>query len=483
MIELKIEDIELALSELKRSNESGWIEVKKNKFNPEEIGETISALANTGLLYDKEYSYMIFGIKDDTWELVGTSVKLNSLKKGNQELKLWLSTQLTPSINYEFFDDVLYEGFLLSVIKIKTITHTPVQFKKEKYIRIGSNNKKLIEFPEKERLIWNKLSKIKFEEKISLPNISEEGVFDFLDLKSYYKLLKKELPQFKKKIISDFIREGYIIENKNNNLYSITNLGALLFAKNIQDFKNISRKAIRVVKYKGNNKVHIERQQIGIKGYAVGFLGLIKFINNLIPRETIITKDIRQEVLDYSPIILRELIANAIIHQDFSKSGSEVLIEFFDDRIDITNPGKPLIEPNLFYGYHSSRNEELAFHMRKFKFCEELGSGIIRIIDIAENEGKIPPKFLATNEFTKVTLFSHKEFDSMNSDDKLNITYFHCCYKYEQGIYMSNNSLRERFKVPDNQYSKISRLIRDGIEQELIKHGPKKTYIPFWAKI
>ena len=480
-MELKIEEIDSILNELKLNNESGWIEVKENKFTPESIGQTISALVNTGILYDKEYSFMIFGIKDSSWEITGTKVNLNSQKVGNQELKLWLSTQLNPSINYEFFDNFFYKEKSLSVVKIQTIIHTPVQFKKEKFIRIGSNNKKLSEFPEKERLIWEKLSRIKFEEKIALQNLKEDDIFELLDTKYYYKLLKKELPQFRDKIIADFIKENYILEVKNNS-YNITNLGALLFAKNIQSFKNLARKSIRVVKYKGKNKVQIERQQIGIKGYAVGFLGLIKFINNLIPREVLITKDVRKEVLFYSPIVLRELIANAIIHQEFSKSGTEVLIEFFDDRIDITNPGKPLIEPKLFYGLHRSRNEELAYHMRKFKFCEELGSGIIRIIDISENEGKIPPKFLATEEFTKVTLFSHKEFDTMNSDDKLNITYFHCCYKYDQGTYMNNNSLRERFKVPTNQYTKISRLIKEGIEQDLIQNGPKKTYIPFWAK-
>ena len=114
---------------------------------------------------------MIFGIKDETWDIVGTTVNLSIQKVGNQELKLWLSTQLNPSINFEFFDNFEYLDKKLAIIKIKTISHTPVQFKKEKYIRIGSNNKKLSEFPEKERLIWEKLSSINYEEKIAMYNV------------------------------------------------------------------------------------------------------------------------------------------------------------------------------------------------------------------------------------------------------------------------------------------------------------------------
>ena len=153
MTNLDTEELNLIIKELKSKNESGWIEVKENNFTPEKVGETISALSNTGILFDKEYSYMIFGIKDETWDIIGTTVNLSAQKVGNQELKLWLSTQLNPSINFEFFDNFEYLDKNLSVIKIKTISHTPVQFKKEKYIRIGSNNKKLSEFPEKERLL------------------------------------------------------------------------------------------------------------------------------------------------------------------------------------------------------------------------------------------------------------------------------------------------------------------------------------------
>jgi predicted HTH transcriptional regulator len=471
------------LSILKAKNENTWIEIKENKYNYEQVGETISALSNSAIIENKEYAYMIFGIKDDTWEIIGTTVNLYSEKVGNQELKLWLSTQLSPSIEFDFFD-LWLEKKKIFVIKIKAIDHTPVQFKKEKYIRIGSNNKKLKEFPEKERLIWEKLSKYKFEERITMESVNLDELFELLDFNSYYRLTKKTVPELQVSMIQMFVKERYIVkkEIEGKTTYDITNLGALLFTKDLDFFPKLVRKAIRVVRYKGKNKVHIERQQIGRKGYALGFEGLIKYVNNLIPREEIITKDFREIKYDISPIILRELIANAIIHQDLTKSGTEVLIEFFEDRIEISNPGEPLIPMWQFYGYHRSRNELLAYNMRKFGFCEELGSGIIRVIDISENEKGIPPKFMIRNDIVKVVLYSYKDFDSLSEEDKLNITYFHCCYKYDQGIYMDNASLRERFQIPKDKYSKVSKLIATAIDKELIKKGPQKNYIPFWAE-
>ena len=89
--------------------------------------------------------------------------------------------------------------------------------KKEKYIRIGSNNKKLSEFPEKERLLWEKLSSINYEEKIAISNINQEELFNLLDISSYYSLLKKNIPEMNTKVISDFLRNAFnLLQDERN---------------------------------------------------------------------------------------------------------------------------------------------------------------------------------------------------------------------------------------------------------------------------
>lgn len=62
--------------------ETEWVEFKLNFHSPEEIGERISALSNSACLKNKPFGYLIFGIEDSTHEIVGTSYKAKSHKKG-----------------------------------------------------------------------------------------------------------------------------------------------------------------------------------------------------------------------------------------------------------------------------------------------------------------------------------------------------------------------------------------------------------------
>ena len=141
----------------------------------------------------------------------------------------------------------------------------------------------------------------------------------------------------------------------------------------------MSRKAIKVIKYKGNNKVETERDLIGSKGYAIGFPGLLEWINGQLPANEEIGKALRKEVRMYPEIAIRELFANAIIHQDFSVKGFPT-IEIYGDRIEISNPGQPIIHSDRFIDEYGSRNEKLADIMRRMGFCEEKGSGLDKTI-------------------------------------------------------------------------------------------------------
>ena len=178
-------------------------------------------------------------------------------------------------------------------------------------------------------------------------------------------------------IIDRFQEENLVKETKSG--LAITNLGAILFAKYLNEFDLLSRKSIRVIKYKGRNKVDTEREQIGGKGYALGFLGLVNWVNGQLPANEEIGKVLREESRIYPEIAIRELIANALIHQDFNVKGFP-MIEIFSDRIEISNPGDPLIIPDRFIDSYISRNEMLADIMRRMGFCEEKGSGLDKVI-------------------------------------------------------------------------------------------------------
>lgn len=191
--------------------------------------------------------------------------------------------------------------------------------------------------------------------------------------------------------------------------YDITNFGAILFARDLSAFDRLSRKALRVIVYKGKNRVETRREKPGVKGYAIGFEGAIGFINNLLPMNEQIGQALREEVRMYPPIAIRELVANALIHQDFSITGAGPTVEIFEDRIEITNPGKPLIDTLRFIDQPPrSRNEDLAAFMRRINVCEERGSGIDKVVSAVEAFQLPPPDFRSSEDNTIAILYADR---------------------------------------------------------------------------
>lgn len=317
---------------------------------------------------------MIWGISDNK-TLEGTTFKISSAKKGNEELIAWLQRYVEPRVDIRYYE-FEYDSKEFVLLEIPAAISRPVSFLGIEYIRIGSNKYKLKDYPEKERKLWMAFDTTPFEYRISKENVGGSNVLQLLDYPSYFELLQLPLPENKASILEKLSSEKFII-HKLKDAYDITNLGAILFAKDLREFDRLSRKAIRVIQYAGNNKVKTIREQTGVKGYAVGFEGAIAYINALLPHNEVVGQAFRDEIKMYPEIAIRELVANAVIHQDFSITGTGPMIEIFDNRIEITNPGKPLIDIKRFLDEPPrSRNESLASFMRRINICEERGSGI-----------------------------------------------------------------------------------------------------------
>ncbi|WP_281863986.1 ATP-binding protein [Planomicrobium okeanokoites] len=266
------------------------------------------------------------------------------------------------------------------------------------------------------------------------------------------------------------------------------NLGAILFANNLSEFPNLKRKSVRVIVYAGKGKLETIREAEGNKGYAVGFEGLINFIDNLLPRNEVIKKALRQEVLIYPELSVRELVANAIVHQDFSITGTGPMIEIFENRMEITNPGIPLVNVERFLDSPPrSRNESLASFLRRVGVCEERGSGFDKVVAQTETYQLPPPTVEVLDNHTKVTLYAPKSFSNMEQDERIHACYLHACLKYVMKEHLTNGTLRSRFGLEDSQNSVVSRLIRDSVNAGRIKPLKPDTaprhmkYIPFWA--
>jgi ATP-dependent DNA helicase RecG len=276
---------------------------------------------------------------------------------------------------------------------------------------------------------------------------------------------------------------------KNGTNFDITNMGAMLFAKDITNFEEIARKSIRVIFYRSKNKISTIHEQVGVKGYAVGFQGLITYLERHLPTNEVIEKALRKKIPEYPILALRELVANALIHQDFAVRGSSPMIEVYSNRIEVTNPGSPLIDPDRFVDHSpQSRNEMIAACMRRLNICEERGSGYDKVVYECEFHQLPAPEIIVGDNYTRIILYGLQSFKEMDKKDKIRGCYTHACLKYVTGEPMTNQSLRERFGVPENEYTSISNVITHAIEAGQIKlSDPDNTsrryakYVPYWV--
>ena len=254
------------------------------------------------------------------------------------------------------------------------------------------------------------------------------------------------------------------------------------------DFRSLAHKTVRVIQYKGNGRVATVREQAGSRGYAAGFEGLIGFIANLLPSNEVIGQALRKEVPMFPELAIRELVANAVIHQNFHLSGTAPLIEIFANRMEITNPGLPLVQPDRFLDSPPrSRNEAMASFMRRIGICEERGSGVDKVVEQTELYQLPAPLFETTDEHTRVTLFAHRELREMDKSDRIRACYLHACLRYVQRDFLTNASLRERFGVEEKNKAAVSRYIREAIDAGMIRPVDEEAarkmmkYVPFWA--
>ncbi len=470
----------------KLPHETEWVEFKGNNQDPHLIGEYISALSNAAALNGKAFAYMVWGVEDGSHVFTGTSFSPASARKGNEPIETWLLRLLSPKIHFGFFELNL-DGHSVVLLEIGRAFRHPVRFQNEAFIRVGQVKKPLKDAPERERELWRILDRTLFEDLPAVEHISSDEVLRMLDYTVYFDLLELPLPAN---------REGILTALKNDNLiraceaggWDITNLGAILFAKKLGDFPQLKRKAIRVIQYRGAGRTDTLREQEISKGYASGFEGLITYIHGLLPVNEVIEKALRKTVAVFPELAVRELVANALIHQVFFVTGAGPMVEIFDDRIEITNPGEPLVDTQRFVDTPpKSRNETLASMMRRFRICEDRGSGIDKVIAQIEIYQLPAPLFEVPEGFTRVVLFAHKPLIAMDKAERVRACYLHACLKYVSREFLTNASLRERFGVEEKNKAAVSRYIREAVDAGVIKPFDEDAarklmkYVPFWA--
>lgn len=471
---------------LSNGHELEWLEFKRNNAEPAEIGQYISALANSAALHGESSGFLIWGIDDSTTTVVGTTFSPKTTKKGSQLLEIWLAHALNPRVDFRFREGMI-DGKHVVVLEVPCAASAPVSFEGEEYIRIGSSKTKLRGHFEKERKLWLRFSRVSFEDGVAMGNVSSDDVVRLLACESYFDLAGLPVPSSADAVCERLVDEGVIRRNTGGG-FDITNLGAIAFARQLKPL-GLERKAVRLIVYSGEARYDSGKELVSTEGYASGFKRLVETMEALLPSNEVIEKALRTQVALYPPLAVRELVANALIHQDFLLTGTGPIIEVFQGRMEITNPGRPLIDPQRFLdATPKSRNEKLAALLRRLGICEERGSGIDKVVRQAEVYQLPPPDFRMSDEHTVAVLFAPRPFPQMDRAERVRACYQHAGLQFIARKYLTNSSLRDRFGISVANSAIASRIIGETLDAGLIKADDPENrsrkharYVPYWA--
>lgn len=466
--------------------ETTWVEFKGNNSDPDMIGKRCSALSNSARIEGKDAAYMVWGIEDGSHAVSETDFNPDTKKVGNQPLPLWLANQLQPSIAFSF-RVVMHPDGRVVLLEIPAATGAPVTFNSVAHIRIGNTTPKLTDYPERYQQLIERLRPYRWEQGIARQYADGDDVLNLLDYTQYFRLMRQPLPDNRTGIF-DKLEADRLIRRDVGERWNITNLGAILFANRLSDFDaSLARKAVRFVAYDGKNRAaQVIHRLDGQKGYAVGFEGLVAYINDLLPKNEHIGAALRVAQPLFPELAIRELVANALIHQDMTVTGSGPQIELFSDRIEISNPGAPLVKPDRMIDLPPrSRNDALASLMRRMGICEEQGSGLDKVLELVE-VSQLPPFLLRAEEnSTQVVLYGPRSFAEMTQDERVRACYFHAVLKFLSGDKMKNASLCARLGIASKNAAQATTVINKTLDAGLIRvadpEHPRAGYVPHWA--
>ncbi|WP_242826982.1 RNA-binding domain-containing protein [Butyrivibrio sp. MC2013] len=345
-------------------DEQEWFEFKENWFQPEELGEYVSALSNAAAFHYQEMAYFIWGVNDDTHEIVGTN--FNQYCDYNKEpYQNYLARNLSPSINFSF-EEVEINGKRVVALLIPPATEIPTSFRETRFIRIGSSKNNIKKYPKREIQLF-KILDGRIETIETIPAKYQDLTFN--KLFGYYGskgiVLKEET-----------FEKNLKLRNKDGEY----NMLAQLLSDN-------SHIPLRVSIFEGKTKSAplFSVREFGNNCILYSLDSLLQYgdVLNIIQADETDRVVERKEVPLFDNKAFREAIINAVLH-NYWASGNEPMISVYSDRIEILSRGTlaPAQTMEGFYlGESVPVNEKLSEIFLQLHISEKSGRGVPTIID------------------------------------------------------------------------------------------------------
>lgn len=395
----------------KEAGETEWLEFKTNiseshsSITYEGVGKYISGISNVACLKDKAYGYLVLGIQDSTWDIVGTNLRMAEAKISNQDYELWLRKNLSPMISFEI-EEFDYNGNHIVMFIIPATNSEPVNFKGEAYLRVGSNLTKLKDFPDYIRKIYHSQNDWSGE-------IIDEATFDDLDPEAIAKARewyanKHEHLREDMKTWDDvtFLNKARITKKG-----KITNTAILLLGK--PESEHLISPAIARIRWILKDSNGNERDySIETCPFVLAVSRIFSKIRNLKYRymNPALLELVPDELETYDPFTIREALNNAIAHQDYSYHGMINVIEH-EDRLIFSNVGG-FIPDNIHNVLQNDAPEEryrnpfLVGAMVELKMVDTIGSGIRRMFNLQKQRFFPMPDYDFSDNKVKLTIVS-----------------------------------------------------------------------------
>lgn len=186
----------------------------------------------------------------------------------------------------------------------------------------------------------------------------------------------------------------------------LTNLGILWIGKRLQRAQLLYAPIIQFIKYDENDRKVSKKLW---DDFSYNPREIIESIWNEIPewKEGIDISDgmFRKKISNYDEVIVRELLANAIVHKPYTTRG-DIFINLYTDRLEIHNPGLlPLgVTPDNILHQSVKRNFHLAKVFYDLKIMEGEGSGFDRMYEVLLSSGKPIPQVSEGNDRVVITV-------------------------------------------------------------------------------
>ncbi len=407
--------------------EQPWIEFKVNQLTEgRDIARYACALGNSARLHDEPAGYLVWGISD-SHDIVGTSFSWQQAKgKGNEDLLPWLHRSISPTPDLKF-EEVLVDGLHVVLLRIPAALTAPYAFDGTRYFRKGTYVKDLMDFPSEERQLWQKLNEFAFEDTLVAEGLDEDDIVELLDPEAFFHN-RPELPHTHGSALTETLQRAKAVSYTHEQGWCIPAWSALMYAHSLHDFSGLAGLAPRVLHFSGASRTQVNREWEFREGYATSFPKIMAIFDTIRPGGEQLDSSGRRVVTPVLPTIaFREVLANALMHQNLEQRGQFLTVEVFSDRVEVTNPGAPLIDPQRFIDSTSStRNPHLGEALRLAHFVEQRGSGWDKIVTVLEAE-HFPPALVRSNGNTTVTLSAYRPFKLMAQEEKIQAVYQHAC--------------------------------------------------------